>query len=657
MARRIDATFDVNADVDSRRTTLLTAGAPPEAEGEYCGVLFFDELDPDRNAVDFVLIPGPAGEDGEPGPPGRDANEFTGFEFNLGSDQSDGAFGYDGQIELTPDTPVSDAIGRLNEEAKAVRQALEGLEPDIDGYKVPLGDVSSSGDGDFGDGAVPLDPEMSASEAIDRMNEVLGKLVPAQPPEFPNGTLSVSNTAGSSPRLASGVTDNAGSTLAAGDAVTRITAAGVSSFSFGDVGPGDSGTVAVLINGSVVGSRALNGTSDNGSYAGLVISDQKDFPVSTPGFWKSIDVALNLVAAPIGVNKARITHSGAGQTNEAFFVRDGLTSAPAVSSGSVAEAVQGVLAYSSGVPHYGTGASLTVGCSISNLAGETYYGGSDPLVLSGAPISTRTLGYAALGITTPIARQTTAAQAISAQTVAVDGSGHTSGKIAATARNVNGASSATDLGGPTILIKRGSAGARIDETAVTVSGLGSSPNSDPAARKSLGSGDTPAGAASAWNQTTTPAAHEATVVAGVLKHDRTDYSEGYLPVGPDLSTGRDGAQYATFTFRRTARSTFRIAVSGSYAGCWVRLPGVSDAQPNAPGGWWNAFKPYDGAGVPGEAGDADAGCALGSVMTGASGTFQITFGTASSTSATDNEIQVRFRLNAGQSITALSFTN
>ena len=59
----------------------------------------------------------------------------------------------------------------------------------------------------------------------------------------------------------------------------------------------------------------------------------------------------------------------------------------------------------------------------------------------------------------------------------------------------------------------------------------------------------------------------------------------------------------------------------------------------------------------GETGDTLAGCAVGAVMSGGSGAFQITFGTESSTNATSNEILIRFRLNAGQSITALSFTN
>lgn len=657
MGRSIDATFDVNVDVEGHHATWLTAGYPPEEEGEFAGVLYFDVLDPDRNATDYVQIPGPPGPAGEDGQDGT--NIPDGFHLPLGETASDGSFDLEGDVDLTATTPVSLAIALVNGALKELRDEFDEFDPDVevDGYHVPLGDVSSHGDGDFGDGAIALNPDMPVTEAVDRLNEILGLLVPAQPPEFPNAALSVSNAAGTSPRLVSGATDNAGSTIAAGDAVTRITASGVSSNTFGDVGPGDSGTVAALINGVTVGSRALTGAGDAGSYGGLVISDQKDYPVSTPGFWKSVDIALNAAAAAVGVNKARITHSGAGATNEVFFVRDSVTGAPAVTGASISLIGNGTLAYSSGVPHFGNGASVSATFSISNLSGQTYYGGADPFVISGPVIASKTVTYADMGVTVPIAANVTGATAMTAQTVAIDGTGHTSGKLSGTARNVNGSSAATDLNGATILIKRGSAGARIDENSVGVSGLGSTPNANAAVRVGLGAGDKPAGTPSAWDSSAAIATHDATVVAGILKHDQINYAASYLPAGPNLSTGRSGAQYVTFSFQRAARSTFKINVTGSYAGCWVRLPGASDDQPNAVNGWWDGFKLYDGSGVPGESGDTDAGCALGTAMTGGSGAFTITFGTESSTNADGNEILVRFRLNAGQTITALSFSN
>lgn len=533
------------------------------------------------------------------------------------------------------------------------------------GFDLPLGGVATHGDGSWTPGALPLTDSTRVSEAIDQFNELFALLIPTPPPAFPNATaLTITNTNGSTPRLASGVTDNSGggSGYTAGAAVTRISAAGVSSNTFNDMGPGKSGTVALLLNGSVLGQRVLNGVNDNGSYSGLVIADQKDYPVSTPGFFKSLDISVNLATAPVGINKFKINHTEAGATSDVFFVRDATVATPAITSPTVTQAALGTVAYSSSVPHYNAGAALTVGGSISNLAGETYYGGTDPLSLQGtnAITTAQTYTYVNLGITTPIARQTTGATPITPVTINIDGTNvHASGVIQGTAKNVNGASTVTTMATTTILVKRGTASAaKVDEMSVPVTGLGTSPNGNNAVRVTMGATDTPTGSGTTWDPAAALATHEATVVGGVLKHDVTDYSAvTILPQGPDLSSGRSGAQYATFKFARSARSAFKINITGSYAGCMVKLPGVSDTQPNAVNGWWNAFQPYDGAGVPGEAGDTLAGCATGSVMNGASGSFQITFGTQSSTNATNNEIIVRLKLTAGQQVTALSFSN
>lgn len=575
-----------------------------------------------------------------------------GFELPLG-----GMSGWTGAVPLDDDTSVSEAIDLINIKLGDVENGVP-----TDGFHIIMGDVEDDGDGSWSPGAVQITNDMKMSEAYDRLNEIVAKVIPTGPPDFPNATtLAITNTAGTSPLLASGVTDNSGggSGYSAGSAVTRITAAGISSNTFNDVGPGDSGTVAALVNGAAVGQRLLTGSGDNGTYSGLVIADQHGYPVSNPNFFTSVDVSLNLLAAPVGINKARISHGAAGQTNDVFFVRDATTAVPALTAGSVVQAAAGTLAYSSSIPHYNTGGSLTVGASISNLAGETYYGGADPLVVSGtnAIIASQTFTYTGLGITTPIARQTLTATAITPVTVNINPTNvHNVGVIQGVAKNVNGASGATTLSATNILVKNGTAGARIDEMSIPVTGLGSLPNGNNAVSVVLGGGDTPSGSPTAWTSSTAINTYDATVVGGVLKHDQTDYTT-WLPAGPNLSTGRSAAQYRTFSFNRASRSTFKIVVTGTYTGCWIKLPGVSDTTPNAPNGWWNGFQAYDGAGVPGETGDTNAGCALGTVMSGASGTFTITFGTESSTNATGNQILFRFKLAAGQQVTALSITN
>jgi hypothetical protein len=527
-----------------------------------------------------------------------------------------------------------------------------------DGFDIDLGDSNTVV---WSGGALPFTNTTVVSEAIDDLNKLLALLVPSAPPAFPNANaLVITNTTGSTPYLCSGVTNNSGTTApTAGTAINRITTTGATSNVFNDMGPGNSGTIQLRVNGAVANSHVMTGTGDNGNYGGLLIADQKDFPVATPGFYKSVDVSALLAAAPFGLNRISLNHTGAGATADVFFVRDAMTSMASLNSSTVTEAALGTVAYSSSVPHYNTGASLTVGTTATNISGDTYYGGTDPLVISSPVIASQSFAYGTLGITTPITKDLTTAT-ISPVTVNIDGTGHTSGVIQGSFKNVNGASTLTTLSPTTVLIKRGSAGSRIDEMSVPVSGLGSSPNTNNALRVGQAAGDTPAGSPAAWVSSASIATHEAAVVAGILKHDQTNYSVNYLPVGPDLSSGRSGAQYVTFSFNRATVSTFKIAITGNYAGCWIKLPGVSDnnsISPNAANGWWNMSQSYIGAGVPGGPGDTNAGCAVGSVMTGSTGTYTVTFGTQTSTNATGNQILVRIRLNAGQTISALAFTN
>ena len=71
-------------------------------------------------------------------------------------------------------------------------------------------------------------------------------------------------------------------------------------------------------------------------------------------------------------------------------------------------------------------------------------------------------------------------------------------------------------------------------------------------------------------------------------------------------------------------------------------------------GWADMFTAYRGAGVPTT---AEPGCATGTVMSGSSGTFTCTFGTESTSNASSPyRILIRWRLDVGDSITAMSYT-
>ncbi len=634
--------FECSTDINLKPGFPLLFNGPPPVEGETAGGLqtYDVEAGSDVNPVFNLVAP------------------QTSSEITLDAEPSSGQ----GALDLTQYHSVTDAFEAINETLGDLQvQVANGAGAAKDGFQLPLGPVETEGAGAWSPGPVPIQDTSKVSNVLDALNSVLGRLLPSPPPAFPGGvTLQITNAVGASPLLCAGVTDNAAYGLSAGQPVIRITDVGVSSNAFNVQGPAEKGAIEAILNAANVQARTLAGAGDVGDYGGLVISAEADYPSNQPGFWKAISLYLSELPCPLGVNHIWIDHTAAGATNGVTFVRDEFTAAPALSSVTVSEQAQGTLNYSSGVPHYGVGGQLKINAALTDLAGETYYGGADPLAaqVSGGGSALQAYGYSQLGFSVPFARSF-AGGLVSALVLAVNGSNaHGSGRVQLTGKNVNGSTAAA--AGPTILFKTGTAQGVIDELSVSVVGLGATPSTNNAARVALNSGDTPSGASSSWSATASLPVFEAAVVGGVLSNNDTDYSSGYLPAGPDYSVGRAGDQYVTFAFNRAAVSGFKINVAGAYAQCHVKLPGVTDQasiSPHSPNGWMNAFAAYTGAGVPGASNDPTAGCASGAVMSGGSGSFQITFGTQSSTNATANQILVRFKLSPGQSITALSFTN
>ena len=156
---------------------------------------------------------------------------------------------------------------------------------------------------------------------------------------------------------------------------------------------------------------------------------------------------------------------------------------------------------------------------------------------------------------------------------------------------------------------------------------------------------------------------EATIRLGVLKYDVTDYSSGYLPVGPDRSSDT-GTQYFTFAFRRTTMANFDINITSSgIAGLWIAAPGTGIDSASSLNGWLDASTTYGGSGVPGantgSGGNGSNGCAFTSgdriaASTSLSGGYTMTLGSENGTNATGNVVLVRIALTSGQSVTALS---
>ena len=83
---------------------------------------------------------------------------------------------------------------------------------------------------------------------------------------------------------------------------------------------------------------------------------------------------------------------------------------------------------------------------------------------------------------------------------------------------------------------------QVDEDNILISSLGT--GSGNATRVNAGSsGDNPTPVFTSWTASSSVAVYEAVVRGGTLRHDQTNYSTGYLPAGPDYSSGRSGTQY------------------------------------------------------------------------------------------------------------------
>lgn len=532
--------------------------------------------------------------------------------------------------------------------------------------------------------AVTLTTSTTVTDAISQLNFVLGKLVPPAPPTFPGASTLALSTSVLPGRMTNFVqTDNSGwgnLSVAAGTSVSATRGATYAAGTITTVGPGDSGTVTAYRNGVAAGSVTMALGSQNGTYGNLVIASDQDYAAITGaagGFWESFNASLSGSSVPAGWNRANIRHSSGGTTNTITWYYDSSApGTPTFSNLSIA-LTSNSSSYSSTIPHFNTSTNFRIKGNVSRLSGDTYpvgvTSGSSVMVSTsaGGPFSTPgSVTYTGAGVTVPLERNlyVSAGSAYFEMNVGTTtgfGSSASGPTLSVNNNYATGSSGAVIVSGtPTILYKTGTS-TQIEETAMSIAVNVGSGSEVPYRIINPGSTDTPvysAGAA-AFNSTTgTLTANCATVVAAVLKHDVTNYSTGYLPVGPNLSTGRHGAQYYTFKFVRTSVSKFDIKYTGTMAGLWVALPGSIIDSTSTLNGWLNMGTAYAGTGIPGAniaaGGNGSNGCALNGIA--ALGTavsnksVTATFGGASSSSTATNEIYVRVKLTAGQFLTALT---
>ena len=545
------------------------------------------------------------------------------------------------------------------------------------GNTIPMGTPSA---GNLVSNAVTLTANTTVTNGIAELNYVLGKLIPPAPPAFPGSqTLNISGTGTYRMANIAQVNNTPNSYLVTGGTtVTNVVrSASYATNTIATVGPGDSGTITAYRNNSAVGNVTLNtnaSPSANGTYGGnLVITNNYDYHTANSsiaaGFWYVFSAAISGTVAPAGWNDVIIMDTSAGNTNVASWYYDNSSpSTPSFSSTTMTPPGSTTLLYSSTIPFYTNVNQFTIGTTVANVSGNTYP--TSNVLASGtaggsfaAPAS---VNYNASNIGSNILNAFQSASFTTTANVATGFGGSAIGPSVSVNNSYNtGTLTLTTALGNIVLYKSGTATA-IDEGNIVVTNVGT--GSGNAVRIiNPGTGNTPTYTGSEANfnsQSGTLQTYDATVVGsgsqGVLKHDQTNYSVGYLPTGPNLSTGRSGTQYFTFKFVRTNVSKFDITYAGNVAGMWVALPGSVIDSSSGANGWINMAQAYAGAGYPGvnSPGNGSDGCSVGGVVqlntTVASTNKTCTFGTVSSSSTATNEIYVRIALTSGQTVTGLS---
>jgi hypothetical protein len=518
------------------------------------------------------------------------------------------------------------------------------------------------------------------------------------------------------PLLAAGAADATGGNIPAnGASVTRFaTTTPVMTYAnVVNANTSTTGTLAAYVNNANAGGVALSvaGNAVTASpYGALVVSADRDLHVANAAvpsyFYKvfSANISCALANLSTGYNNYKLVHSTSGNTNYVGFVKDNLNSAPTLVTSNVVmvEATAGTYRYISGIPYYNTGSpTITIAnVEVQNLAGQTYTS-TTPFTLasgtvlegSGAVLSanqTKTLAQIDNAANSMLTGSNVKANigigtnyTLGNLTATLGGSNNSVSTLQANILNVIGTSATVQL--PANVQMYAGANSGINEQAIVASTTG---NTQVGVRIVMSTaGNTPVFdgsinyyTANAWSGAQTIAGTpEAVTRYGNVKHFATNLATGYLPVGPNLNTGRSGTQYFTFAFRRPSLANFDIILTTStgIAGLWVALPGTTidtggftSPTPGFPGptstinGWLEGFTQNQNAGPPGNsATGGNPSGTNGCAVTGAdviplntaisNQRYTMTFGTMNASYSTGNNMLIRIALSSGQTLSDL----
>jgi hypothetical protein len=555
-------------------------------------------------------------------------------------------------------------------------------------------------------------PDLTAQTDVDTSITFNSKAVPSAPANLSTKSITLSDSfQGTSPKLAHGFTDNTSTanTLSAGadlntTTARRYTSGTIDTSTASNFFNGASGTLAAEINAADDGTKTFTASEgETGTFTSLVVSSNVDYDTVDSSYPQrfylvaSAKITKALADYSTGLSAQRLTHTTTGNTNYVHVLKDNLTATPTFGTvGSLSAGTNGTFRYVSGIPYYNTGSPTVniTGMTINNLVGQAYTNQSNIVEVdsgtnaegtSQAASNANDYSYSDIdGATTMLSSGipkvntgTSSAYAIGSLSVPITSSSvRTVETIKARARNVNGVSSYSELS--TKLQVHTAAQSGVSEIAIPVADSLGATYDDDGIRIFDFSGDTtdtPSYTSSTnfytnstYSESSDPGVSgtkEATVRLGVIKHDVTDYSSGFLPAGPDRS-GDTGTQYFTFAFRRAtvARFTVTITSSSGISGFWYAAPGTTLDDASGINGWVEGTTQYAGVGLPGTDTLNGGNGSSGGAFTGAdviptgsaisNQTYEMTLGTANLSNAQDNVCLVRIALASGESVSALS---
>ena len=462
--------------------------------------------------------------------------------------------------------------------------------------------------------------------------------------------------------------------------------------------------VSVLLDGVADGTKTFSSaTGETGTTDSLVITQEGDAYVEISStvypqnFYQvfSAMASKNISSMNHGLHSISLSHGSTGATNNVYFLYDNLTSSPVVdiSSATLEENVAGTYRYVSGIPYYNTGSPSVklVGATVTNLTGQAYYdtenifecvSGTNDEGQNNTAITSVFRSYgdidgavtmldgiyplANVGVASPYAIGNVVVPITTSTVNSVE-------SIKFRVHTIVGDSAYTADTAEKLRVWRSTPTGLDTEEFHVDNDLGFFYNDDAKRITEFSSAsDTPAFSSTTnyytdhvWAGAETIAGTaEAVVRWGTIEHNTVDYSDGYLPVGPDLNTGRSGAQYITYAFRRTTMASFTLTLSGKVSGMFIAAPGTNIDDASTLNGWLDCGVTYGGAGTPGadtsNGGNGSNGCAFTSGDRVIDGTtysnddFTFTLGDQNATNAYGNQILVRFKLESGDSITGLN---